>query len=127
MKRRSTSKKDALLASTARVVSIDKGDMQEMYTGKFLGYVNVSSPKGDDVVAEALQRIQKAAMKPVEAELRVWQRAFSLKDVKSEQCVVGGFLGWITPEHPGFQYNLHSTHELPPLPLPLPLPLPPTY
>lgn len=87
MKRRSTSKKDALLASTAKAVSIDKGELSEMYPGKFLGFVNVSSPKGEEVVMEALDRIKKAAMKPVNAELRVWQRAFSLTDVKSEQCV----------------------------------------
>lgn len=89
MKRKSTSKKDALLASTAKAVTIDKGELKEVYAGQFHGSVSVSSPKGDEVIYEAAERIKKINVKKADVELAIWQRAFTLTDVKSQQYVAG--------------------------------------
>eukprot|EP00047_Mylnosiga_fluctuans_P005670 m.241933 g.241933 ORF g.241933 m.241933 type:complete len:774 (-) comp13936_c0_seq1:86-2407(-) len=54
------SKKEALAASSATKNSrVDKGALLQKYDCKFLGTVNVSLPKGDDVAAEALGRVVK--------------------------------------------------------------------
>eukprot|EP00056_Hartaetosiga_gracilis_P009149 m.131200 g.131200 ORF g.131200 m.131200 type:complete len:780 (-) comp13070_c0_seq2:1491-3830(-) len=84
IRRRSTSKKDALRASTAKRKEMDKGDLKETYPGVHLGTVNVSSPKGEEVILEGAERVLKLESKPVKSELRVYTKAFEVFNVKKE-------------------------------------------
>ena len=51
LRRRSTTKRDALAQSTSKTVTFEKGDLLQTYTGALLGTVNVSKPKGNDNAA----------------------------------------------------------------------------
>ncbi len=49
---------EALAASSAsKGPRMEKGNLLQSYNVKYLGTVNVSLPKGDDVAAEAMSRI----------------------------------------------------------------------
>eukprot|EP00730_Choanoeca_flexa_P016279 TRINITY_DN7660_c0_g1_i3.p1 TRINITY_DN7660_c0_g1~~TRINITY_DN7660_c0_g1_i3.p1 ORF type:complete len:781 (+),score=272.61 TRINITY_DN7660_c0_g1_i3:134-2476(+) len=90
-KRRKSSKKDALAQSTARTVELDKGEQLQSYPCGLLGTVNVSSPKGDDTVLEAAERIRKLASKPVKCMLTIYEKAVTLsspKDGELQMCHV---------------------------------------
>eukprot|EP00049_Salpingoeca_infusionum_P013401 m.250470 g.250470 ORF g.250470 m.250470 type:complete len:775 (+) comp15437_c0_seq1:47-2371(+) len=82
IRRKSTSKKDALRASTARKVTVEKGDLVQEYPGGLYGTVNVSKPKGDDVIDEAVERIMNLGHKLVRCKVQVHSKAFCLVDEK---------------------------------------------
>ncbi|EGD74912.1 TK/HMTK protein kinase [Salpingoeca rosetta] len=81
-RRRSTSKRDALAASTAKQPELDKGELQQSYPGTYLGTVNVSKPKGDEVLEEGRDRVLKIGAKPVPATIKIYAKAFVVEDTK---------------------------------------------
>ncbi|EDQ85658.1 uncharacterized protein MONBRDRAFT_29090 [Monosiga brevicollis MX1] len=83
-RRKSTSKKDALKQSTAKSTTLEKGNLQQSYSVKLIGIVNVSSPKGDEVILEAASRIRKLNSKPMEVNLNIYDKAFALESSKHE-------------------------------------------
>lgn len=112
IKRRRSSKKDAMAKSNVRSSKLDKGDELQVYQAHFLGMVNVSKPKGEEVVNEALPRIQNLKVKPIVCTLTIHEKAFVLEDKRAnilQECYIRDIsYAKLNPEKTIFTFIIHD-------------------